>query len=401
MHGSEHASFAGDLSGDRRRVGGYAAPAFAAVRRAFEANFTHHGETGAALCVVQRGQTVVDLWGGSNAHGRPYTADTLQLVFSATKGVAALCAALLVELGLLDTGRPVAYYWPEFAQAGKAELPVGWVLSHRSGLAALDRRLTTDDVFAGEPVVAALAAQRPLWKPGTAHGYHAVTYGFLVGELVTRVTGMSLSRFFASEVRDPLALDFWIGLPASLESRVAPLVDAPPASIATRLVLDVARRRRLLLWRALTLDGALQTQSTAALFNDRRAHEAELASATGICTARSLAKVYAAALGRTDGIQLLSPDGLRAATRPRADGWDRCLLIRSRFALGFGLHSRMSPFTGPAAFGHYGISGSFGFADPALDLAVGYVTAQMAADATNDPRTRALRTALLASATAR
>lgn len=179
----------------RASVEGETYPTFANVRRAFAANFIEHGEVGASLCVIQHGRTVVDLWGGRDAHGRPYTADTLQLVFSATKGIAALCASLLVELGLLDPARPVAYYWPEFAQAGKGSLPVSWALAHRGGLAALDRPLTADEVFAIDPVVEALAAQRPLWKPGTAHGYHAVTFGCIVGELVKRVTGTSLSRF--------------------------------------------------------------------------------------------------------------------------------------------------------------------------------------------------------------
>lgn len=384
----------------RASVEGETYPTFANVRRAFAANFVEHGEVGASLCVIQHGRTVVDLWGGRDAHGRPYTADTLQLVFSATKGIAALCASLLVELGLLDPARPVAYYWPEFAQAGKGSLPVSWVLAHRGGLAALDQPLTADEVFAIDPVVEALAAQRPLWKPGTAHGYHAVTFGCIVGELVKRVTGTSLSRFFAGEIGDPLDLDFWIGLPRQLEPRVAPLIDAPPAGIVPRLVLAAAQRRRHLLWRALTLDGALQSESTAALFNDRRAHAAELASATGIGTARALARVYAAALGHVDGVQLLSDRVLRAATRPEAAGRDRVLLMQSRFGLGFGLHSRMSPFTTAAAFGHYGISGSFGFADPDLGLAAGYVTSRMASDAANDPRTRALRAAILASATA-
>ncbi|MEV0668572.1 serine hydrolase domain-containing protein [Actinomadura luteofluorescens] len=384
-------------SGDgRRQIGGRTTPGFTGVRQAFEATLVHRTGAGAALCVIHNGRTAVDLWGGTDLHGRPFTADTLQLVFSATKGAAALCTALLVERDQLDIHRPVAYYWPEFAQAGKQTLTVDHALSHRGGLAALDRRLSLDDVFDGEPVIESLAAQRPLWKPGSAHGYHAVTYRFLVGKLVKRETGTPLSRYFAAEVREPLGLDFWIGLPPDLEPRVAPLIDGPPPGPAQRLILHIARRRRSLLWRSLTLDGTLHSASTAELFNQRRSHAAQMASATGI---RALAGMYAAALGQAGGTPLLSPPVLETVTRPRAEGWDRCMFTRSRFALGFGLHSKMSPFTSQAAFGHYGISGSFGFADPTLDLAIGYITSHIAPDATNDPRIRALRAALMKSAT--
>jgi CubicO group peptidase (beta-lactamase class C family) len=378
---------------------GEVSPGFSAVRDAFDANFSSRGELGAALCVVHRGRAVVDLSGGTDGWGRPYTAETLQVVFSATKGAAALCTALLLERGLLVAERPVAHYWPEFAQSGKGAISVASVLSHRAGLAAVDRHLTLDDVFAGKPVVEALAAQRPLWRPGAAHGYHAVTFGFLVGELVERVTGMTLGQFFEREVREPLGLRFWIGLPADQERWVAPLLDPPLApSVGSRLLFAVARRSRHLLWRSLTLDGALSVGSAAAIFNSRQAHEAELVSAGGIGNARSLAWMYAAALGPISGTRILSPEGLRTVVKPRSQGRDRCMLTVSRFGLGYGLHSPMSPFTTVDAFGHYGIGGSFGFADPGLDLAAGYVTSQMPHDATKDPRIGAIMAAITASA---
>jgi len=170
---------------------------FAAVRDAFGANFASHGDVGAACCVYVDGRPVVDLWGGwadPNAQ-RPWNERTVQLVFSATKGVTAVCAHLLVQRGLLDLDAPIAAYWPEFAAAGKERIPVRWALSHRAGLAAVEGTLTLEQVLAWDPVVAAIAAQPPNWEPGTAHGYHARSFGWIMGEIVRRITGVSIGRF--------------------------------------------------------------------------------------------------------------------------------------------------------------------------------------------------------------
>jgi CubicO group peptidase (beta-lactamase class C family) len=205
---------------------GFVAPGFERVREAFAENFTQHGEVGAGVAVHVGGELVVDLWGGTAdvQTGTPYTKDTLQLVFSTTKGATAVCANLLIQRGQLDPNAPVAEYWPEFARAGKADVPVIDLLCHRVGLPVVDGEVPLDDVLSWDPVCARLAAQKPVWEPGTAHGYHAITFGNLVGEVVRRVSGKSLGTFFADEVAAPLGLEFWIGLPEEHESRVAPLI---------------------------------------------------------------------------------------------------------------------------------------------------------------------------------
>ena len=221
-------------TGSADSVTGLVEPGFESVRDAFTHNFERGRETGSALCVHVAGRKVVDVCGGwFDAEGtRSYGPDALQLVFSSTKGATAVCANLLAQRGLLDMDAPVAAYWPEFAAAGTDSLLVRHLLSHQAGLPAIDRRLTPQEMQAWDPVAEALAAQAPFWEPGTAHGYHALSYGYLVGEVVRRVTGRSLGTFFAEEVARPLGLDFYIGLPSELEGRVSPILGAnfgPPA----------------------------------------------------------------------------------------------------------------------------------------------------------------------------
>src|SRR4051812_12159824 len=207
-------------------IHGEVAAGFEPVRQAFAANFSEHGDTGAAVCVYQYGRPVVDLWGGvaDPDAGRPWARDTLQLVYSATKGATATAAHLLAQRGALDLDAPVADYWPEFAANGKAEIPVRWLLSHQAGVVALDHPIALADALAWQPMVTALAAQRPLWTPGTAHGYHGRTFGWLVGEVIRRVSGRTPGQFFAEEIAAPLGLDFYIGLPPSARGRVSRMV---------------------------------------------------------------------------------------------------------------------------------------------------------------------------------
>ena len=207
-------------------IGGSVEAGFEGVAAAFQQNFVDHGEVGAATSVYVGGHKVVDLWGGvaDAATGAPYTEDSLQLVFSTTKGATAACIHLLAQRGDLDIDAPVATYWPEFKAAGKADIPVRWLLCHKAGLPYVDGTMTLEDALAWDPVIRALEAQAPIWEPGTAHGYHATTYGWLLGELVRRVSGKSIGRFFADEFATPLDLDFWIGLPEAEQHRVAPLI---------------------------------------------------------------------------------------------------------------------------------------------------------------------------------
>jgi CubicO group peptidase (beta-lactamase class C family) len=220
-------------------VHGFVAAGFEPVRDAFARNFTEHGEVGAACCVYLRGEPVVDLHGGlaDAASGRAWQPDTLQLVFSATKGVTATCVLMLAERGAIDLDAPVARYWPEFAANGKSAIPVRWLLSHRAGLAAIEGDFTLDEALSWDPVAAALAAQAPLWEPGTKHGYHLRSYGWLLGELVRRVDGRTVGRFLADEIAGPLGLDLWIGLPEEQEARVSTIVPpAPPAPEVAQLM---------------------------------------------------------------------------------------------------------------------------------------------------------------------
>lgn len=289
----------------------------------------------------------------------------------------AVCAHLLAERGRLDLDAPVARYWPEFAAEGKSAIPVGWLLSHRAGLPALEKGFSMDGVQAWDPIVEALAGQRPAWRPGTAHGYHARTFGWLVGEVVRRVTGRSLGTFFAEEVAGPLGLGFWIGLPAEFEPRVARLIPPqPPAGVdpealppPLRRMLEARSDPDSLSSRALTLPGLDD--------NSRAVHAAEIPGHNGIATARSLARLCAALIGEVDGVRLLSPSTLRAAIRTRSDGPDKVLFVDTRFGLGFMRDSSFSPFGGAGRFGHTGSGGALAFADPDKGLAFGYVVNRM------------------------
>lgn len=388
-------------------VDGEVAPGFERVREAFGGNFEHGGDVGAALCVYQHGRKVVDLWGGvaDSGTGRPWTRDTLQLVYSATKAATATCAHLLAQRGELDLDRPAASYWPEFAAGGKADIPVRWLLSHRAGLPVIDHPIPLADLLAWDPMAAALAAQRPVWPPGTAHGYHGRTYGWLVGEVIRRVSGRSVGTFFAEEIAGPAGLDFFIGLPEAERDRVSQMVidDAPgPETVASIPVDQVPEQFRPLL-AAFTDPGSLMNRAFALSvpdidFNDPAAQAAEIPSSNGICTADGLARLYAGLIGEVDGVRILDADTTAAATAEQAAGTDQVLLVPSRFASGFMLPTDESPLGGPASFGHPGRGGSLGFADPDSGIAFGYVVSHIRQDM-NDTRAATLVGAVRACCT--
>lgn len=367
-------------------LAGYVGSGFGAVRDAFTANFDRHGDCGAACCVYVDGQPVVDLWAGfaDRDTGAPWREDTIQLVFSATKGVTAVCANLLVERGRLDLDAPIADYWPEFAANQKEVIPLRWVLSHRAGLAAVDGDLTLDEVLAWEPVVAAIAAQAPNWEPGTAHGYHARSYGWITGEVVRRVTGRSLGAFFAEEIARPLGLDFWIGLPDEEQQRCARIIppggDSP--SLAELLGADSLTAR--------VMSGPSNLFAYDEMWNRRDVRAAEMPSSNGIGSARALARLYASLVGEVNGIRVLAPETVAAACVPQAEGPDRVIILPSCFGLGFALQPMLAPSAGRDAFGHPGAGGSLAFADPAARLGFGYVTTRMKFEPTGDERSRQL-----------
>ncbi|MBK6668164.1 MAG: beta-lactamase family protein [Actinobacteria bacterium] len=386
-------------------VSGFVADGFEPVRAAFEANFRDHGDLGAGVCVYRDGAPVVDLVGGVTAHGSDdlYSADHLQMVFSTTKGAAAICAHLLAERGQLHLDAPVASHWPEFAANGKADIPVSWLLCHKSGLVDVDRPLTLDDALDWDRVTAALAAAPPIWEPGTQHGYHAVTYGWLVGEIVRRVSGRTLGRFFADEIAGPLGLEFWIGLPDEQIPRVVDLVPpGPPPGVhfgspddpqpGMIEMLQLLMGPDSLIARALTAPGGAFASET--VWNEPAVWQAEIPAANGITNAGSLARMYAATVGEVDGVRLLSPATVARAIEPQTEGADAVLIFEIPFGLGFMRDAPFAKFGSPTAFGHYGAGGSVGFADHEAGIGFGYVMNKMDLGIAGDPRTSALIDAL-------
>ncbi|MEU1512246.1 serine hydrolase domain-containing protein [Streptomyces sp. NPDC005811] len=372
-------------------IQGEVAPGFEPVREAFAANFERHDDIGAAVCVYHRGRPVVDLWAGTADPdtGRPWTPDTLQLVYSATKGATATAAHLLAQRGELDLDAPVAEYWPEFAAHGKADIPVRWLLSHRAGLAALDRPVPLADALTWHPMADALAAQRPAWTPGTAHGYHGRTYGWLVGEVIRRVSGRTPGRYFAEEIAAPLDLDFFIGLPESERDRVSRMAYRQPTVDVTTLPLESIPEEYRAAVAAMLDPDSLANRAFAITdpaqidFNSPEVQAAEIPASNGICTARGLARMYASLVGEVDGVRLLTPETVASATTEQSSGQDRVLMLPMRFASGYMLPTDHVPLTGPRAFGHPGRGGSLGFADPDHELAFGYVMNHIVEDPTD------------------
>ena len=379
---------------------GHVATGFEKVADAFSANFTEFGELGAGFALYADGELKVDIWSGvaDKTSGRAWDEHTLQLVFSTTKGAAAICVARLVEAGKLSYSDTVATHWPEFAANGKGDITVAQMMSHQSGLAWVEAALTVDEVLAVGPVVDALATQVPLWEPGSTHGYHAVTYGWLAGELVRRVDGRSIGRYFAEEVAGPLGLDFWIGLPETQESRVSTLESAPPptdpAEIAAMMQVMGPGTPG---FNALTMNGVILALGMPDNpFNTRPFHATEMPAANGITNARSLAKMYAATVSDVDGGRVLAPDTVAAASAEAVRGADHCLVVETRFGMGFMLDNETVPLLGPNAFGHAGAGGSLGQADPDSGIGYGYVMNQMLGGIAGDPRTIKLNDAVRA-----
>ena len=374
-------------------VHGRVAAGFEGVRDAFADNFAAHGESGAACCVYVGNRPVVDVWGGVADLGgaRPWREDTAVIVFSATKGLTAICAHRLAEEGRLDLAAPIAAYWPEFAAAGKERIPVAWALGHRAGLPTVDAELTLAEVLSWEPVVRAIAAQAPAWEPGTAHGYHVRTFGWIMGEVVRRVVGRSLGRWVADTIAAPLGLELWVGLPEAEERRRAVLRPPPRdrPSIEELLGADSLTAR------AMTGPSGLFPYDER--WNRRDILAAEMPSSNGVATARALARLYAACIGDVDGVRLLRPDTVAAASAVQAEGPDRVLLLPSRYGLGFILPPMLSPGAGERSFGHPGAGGSLAFADPEARMAFGYVTATMRLELAGDPRSRGLVDAVYAA----
>ncbi|MFG2898962.1 serine hydrolase domain-containing protein [Streptomyces zaomyceticus] len=383
----------------RPAVEGHCDPRFAAVRDAFEANFRTRNELGAAVAVQIHGETVVDLWGGwaDPARTRPWERDTVVNVWSTTKGVTALCAHLLADRGLLDLDAPVASYWPEFAAAGKEALPVRYLLSHRAGLSGLREPLTLGEFYDWEVTTARLAATEPWWEPGTRSGYHAMTYGFLVGEVIRRVTGRMPGAFLHDEITGPLGIDFTIGLPEKEADRAAELVhprtspDGEQAAAFSRLVPAA--------------QAALANPPVgAAEANSPEWRAAELPAANGHGTARAVAQLYGvfAGRGRSGERRVLSEAAVERAREGQGAGRDLVLgaglTHETECALGLWLSGTNASYgPNPRAFGHDGYGGSCGLADPESGVSLGYVMNRMGPRIADDPRKTALVEAVYAA----
>jgi len=371
---------------------------FDPVRRAFARNFEELGDVGAAVAVHVDGRPVVDLWAGlaDVETQRPWEQDTLALVFSTTKGWTAVCALLLWERGDLDIDAPVADVWPEFAVAGKERVTSRQLLSHQGGLPAFDDPISVADCHDVDLVASRLASQAPRWEPGTAHGYHAITYGWLVGEVVRRVTGRTVGRFFAEEVAAPLGLDTFIGLPPAHHGRVATLLPMALDKLPPGFQLDEQTQAlvaTILDQSSLTFQVFTNPPVLAGVddFNSTEMRAAEWPAANGVTSARSLSKLY----GELACDRLLSTATLDAAETAQVDGPDRVLVLRTRFGLGFALPSDIVGYapTG-TGFGHDGAGGSVGFADRRARVGFGYVMNQMSPSLGTDGRVRNLTNAL-------
>jgi CubicO group peptidase (beta-lactamase class C family) len=379
-------------------IGGHVEPGFEALRDAFAANFDRHGDVGAAFCVYHQGRPVVDIWGGlaDQKTAAAWEEDTLTLVFSSTKGVTAVMAHRLAEQGRLDLDAPVSTYWPEFGSAGKEAITTRDLLSHRAGLPAFDERMNQAEALKWTPAVDALAAQAPMWEPGTRHGYHAVTYGWLVGEVIRRVTGSTPGTHLREEIAGPLELDLWIGLPEELEARVSRLITGalPSRDEIAQLPPEQVQRLMAMADPDSLAMRALNVTDPPFSFNSREVHAAELPAANGITTARSLAKLYAATVGDIDGIRLIDDATVESATIEQSSGPDAVLGVDTRFGSGFFLDSPFSPLLSPRSFGHAGAGGSLAFADPEANVSFAYVMNQMQQALAGDPRTLDLISAL-------
>jgi CubicO group peptidase (beta-lactamase class C family) len=366
------------------------------VADAFGANFEGGLETGAACTVYRDGRKVVALHAGvADARtGRPWQEDTIAPVFSVSKGLVSLCAYLSQQDGLLDFDAPVAGYWPEFGQAGKETITVRDLFSHRAGLIGLDEKLTLQQLAAWTPVVGVLEKQRPLWQPGTAFGYHALTFGWLTGEVLRRATSCTPGQLLATRLAKPLQADAWIGLPAGLEDRVAHLELMPQATDApTPDALISADQLRESLTLGIFPEGFIGAEED---FNSPAVHAMEIPAANGIASATGLARIFAAAVTDVNGVRLLTPESIADALTVRSEG-DWCggaSASDARFSTGFMLDgSRQRPMLSASSFGHDGAGGELAFADADSGVGFAYINNRMGGGP-DDGRVNALTKAL-------
>lgn len=376
--GSSHAVSCGEV-----------APGYESVRHCFDRVLAERVGWSGAVCAILDGRPIVDLWGGAH-----FTRDSLAPLWSCTKGAASLVAALALQRGLLDADEVVARYWPEFAVADKSSVTVAQLLSHQAGLISVDGGISFDELAGDGDLAGRLAQQRPYWYPGSGHGYHALTFGVLIAELVRRVTGTDLQELYETEIRSPIEADFYMGLPESEEPRIVTCRSHPSRTISGDSPEDPD-------WRPGALETAMAVHCLPEAHDldwvqDRRIRAFGAPSVGGVGNARGLARVYAACVTGLDGRPpLLASSTVERVRAPLADGWDLCLPNRTRFGLGFVLDSSHLPMAGPSSFGHDGANGSIGFACPDRRLAFGFVSDHAPPPPGTDPVVNELIAALV------
>lgn len=369
---------------------GFVADGWSEVADAFAHNIDNREDIGAGVSVFHKGKCVVDIAGGyfDKEATKPYTLDTLQLVFSTTKGVVATAVAMCVERGLLSYEEPVSLFWPEFAAHGKEQVTVAQLLSHQAGLYTVDGPLTFEEVLDWNTMVSRLANTAPLFPVGSTHGYHAITFGWLAGHLVRLVDGRNIGRFIAEEIATPLGGEIYVGLPAHLEPRVSPINTGWPRTATSAPAAPVQLPNKYLV-SALSVNGALNVKGG---FNREDLHAAEVPGANGIANARSLAAMYSATFTETETsngpVRLLNDDTRSKMTvQQTKDGEvDLCLQTQRTFAMGFVTPSEKLAFDAPGSYGHAGAGGSVSFADPLRQMSFSYIMNRMKDSMFTDPR---------------
>jgi CubicO group peptidase (beta-lactamase class C family) len=369
---------------------GSVALGFEGVQKAFEENFKNGSEVGASFCAYQHGTKVVDLWGGyaDKAKDKPWQEHSLANVWSTTKGMTAMVIARLVEQGKVSYDEPVVTYWPEFGQHGKDKITVGQMLSHQAGVSALDHEPTLEDYCTPHLMAKWHAEAKPLWEPGSQSGYHAMSYGWLAGELAFRVTGKTLGSLFAEEVAAPLDADFYIGLPEDEDSRAVEMVAADESVDSASEVASMSEIRRRTL-----IDSVFGPLSP----NERRWRAAEIPAAGGQANAAGIAVIYGALAqgGKLGRVNILQPETIDLATKEQINSRDLVLDVRMSWGSGFVRNvAKVIYGPNPESFGHSGFGGSLGFADPVAGLGVGYAMNQMGHNLAGDQRSLSLIKAL-------
>jgi CubicO group peptidase (beta-lactamase class C family) len=357
------------------QVEGHVTAGFEPVADAFADNFRHRGDTAASCVVYAGGEPVVDIWAGQTVRGA-WSPDARTVMFSVSKGVTTVCLLMAAERGLIDLDAPVAKYWPEFAENGKEATTVRQLLAHRAGLVAPEADVTLEDLRAWDPVADALARQAPAWAPGTAYAYHALTFGWLAGEVLRRATGRRPGQWLSQYVADPLSLAMTYGAdPASADFH--PLADPLPGTDPEAIAVMAEALAAPMVERSISLGGVYDAARITQVANTEAWLSVEIPAGNLVTDARSLARLYAATVGEVDGVRLLGPDIVRDALVVRSEG--RPVVgpdANSGWGTGFMTSSTHRPMIGPGSFGHDGLGGCLGFAHLESEIAFAYQTAQ-------------------------